>query len=99
MLFFPLHGTLDHHDGIGVVIVACTLALWTALSALSERMERSRIGTIPRRRPVPPTEEAFQGDKSHPPCGSARVRRGEPGAAMLARGRDCLGTFEGEARS
>lgn len=39
MMVFPLHGTLDLHDGLSVLIVAATLALWTGLAAL-----RARVG-------------------------------------------------------
>lgn len=98
MLIFPLHGTLDLHDGIGVLIVASTLALWTALSALRERMDRSGMGTIPRRRPVLATEDAPSGALGHTPGVSpgdaARALSPALRAAVLARRQSASGTIE-----
>ena len=38
----PLHGTLDLHDGVAVVVVAATLALWSLLARLRERIRHDR---------------------------------------------------------
>lgn len=42
MHILPLHGTLDFHDGLAVVIVALTLLMGSALSTLRQRMARQR---------------------------------------------------------
>jgi hypothetical protein len=37
MLLLPLHGTLDFHDGLAVLVLALTLALGSLLSSLRRR--------------------------------------------------------------
>lgn len=44
MLLPPLHGTLDFHDGLAVVVVGATLGLWTLLASLRERMRHGARG-------------------------------------------------------
>ncbi len=95
MLLFPLHGTLDLHDGVGVLIVAATLAIATALSALRERLGRGGAGATPRRS-APASEEGTDRAGALSPDrwsgDAARTRRDAPGE-------DRLGAIEGEARS
>jgi hypothetical protein len=42
MLIFPLHASLDFHDGLAVIILVLTLALGSFLSSLRQRQRQAR---------------------------------------------------------
>ncbi len=42
MLILTLHGSLDFHDGLAVVVVALTLLMGSVLSTLRQRMTQRR---------------------------------------------------------
>lgn len=44
LMILPLHGTLDFHDGIGVLILVLTLALGSFLSSLRRRQQAAQDG-------------------------------------------------------
>jgi hypothetical protein len=37
-----LHGTIDRHDGLAVLVVALTIVMGSALSSLRDRQRRGR---------------------------------------------------------
>lgn len=46
-----LHGTIDLHDGLAVLVVALTILMGSALSSLRERQRRGRHVGTPREEP------------------------------------------------
>jgi hypothetical protein len=47
MMILPLHGTLDHHDAVAVVVFALTLALGSFLGSLRRRRGAEVASTEP----------------------------------------------------
>lgn len=78
MLVPPLHGTLDLHDGLGVLVFASTLALWSLLSAVRAGGRRGRGAA--------PGVAAHAGEAS-----PARAVRGESGQIAPTDRRDVAG--------
>lgn len=58
MLPLPLHGTIDRHDGIAVLVVAATILLGSFLASLRRRQRR-----------MPPPART-RGTDAEPPAGA-----------------------------
>jgi hypothetical protein len=68
MLILLLHGTLDHHDAIAVVVFALTLALGSFLSSLRRKQRGAGTDpTPPHPPPGPARDPAGEGEEAHNP--------------------------------
>ena len=47
-----LHGTIDRHDGLAVLVLALTILMGSALSSLRDRQRRGRHHDTPHEEPT-----------------------------------------------